>query len=323
MNKTAILCVDDESIVTGALRDFFSNNLPSNQIVEIAHSAEETFEVIDELKEDGIELQVIIADYYMPKVRGDELLIEVHRKLPQAKKIMLTGQSDVPGIKRAINEADLYRFIEKPWDNDDLLLTVKGAIHAYNNERTLELQNESLKKLNEELELKVAERTKKLEIQAITDPLTGIHNRLKLDQEFKTELERAMRYKTPFSTIMLDLDKFKNVNDTYGHQVGDQTLKETAKILVENCRKVDIVGRWGGEEFLILCPETDLSGANNSANNLREIIEKKNFPVIEKITASFGVSSYRDGDDLQSVLGRADQALYQAKEKGRNRVESS
>ena len=330
MKQTAILCVDDEVMVTGSLRTFLEQHLKEVHLIEIAESAEEALEVADELHADGIELQVVIADYIMPNIRGDELLVEIHRRHPKTKTIMLTGQSDVSGVKRAINEAGLYRFLEKPWHNDDLLLTLRGAITAYTHERTLEHQNEALKRMNEELEAKVAERTRELALKnrelerlSSTDRLTGLNNRLRLDEACVQELSRAQRYDTPFAVILLDVDKFKSVNDTHGHQVVDRVLMGIATILQQNVRASDILGRWGGEEFLVICPETDGTGGLKLAEHLRGKIEGHLFPHIGSKTSSLGVSEYRSGDSIESLLARADCALYRAKGKGRNRVESA
>jgi len=127
-------------------------------------------------------------------------------------------------------------------------------------------------------EQKINEYTNKLEIRSMTDGLTGLCNRLKLDSVFVFELWRADRYKKPLSIIMIDLDHFKNVNDTYGHLVGDQVIRQLATILKDNTRSVDTVGRWGGEEFLIICPENELNGAEQLADKIREIIEAVQLP---------------------------------------------
>jgi len=162
---------------------------------------------------------------------------------------------------------------------------------------------------------------KRIEELAITDRLTKIYNRIHLDKILNSELVRSSRYKTPFSVILLDIDKFKSVNDTYGHQVGDSVLKESAKILKNSVREIDTLGRWGGEEFLVIAPNTDLEGARRLAEKLRVAMESFRFSVVGNKTGSFGVSSWREGDSEESLLKRADDALYLAKERGRNRVE--
>lgn len=187
---------------------------------------------------------------------------------------------------------------------------------------------ESIYEYQYKLEQKVKERTKELKEKnlelhrlSITDKLTNIYNRIKLDEVMIEQLNLAERYNEKFSIMIIDIDYFKQVNDTYGHQVGDTTLIEISKILQENIRNTDTVGRWGGEEFIIICPHTDLEGIKQLANQIREKIEKHNFPVIKNKTASFGVSVYKDNDNAEKLINRADEALYKAKENGRNKVE--
>jgi diguanylate cyclase (GGDEF)-like protein len=148
-----------------------------------------------------------------------------------------------------------------------------------------------------------------------------LFNRVKLDVEFESELQRSMRFGQPFSIILIDIDHFKQVNDVHGHQIGDQILIDIAKILTVNTRETDTIGRWGGEEFLVICPQTDAAGVAKLAETLRRKMEQHVFPVIENKTASFGVTTYRPGDQQKDMVSRADAALYAAKRDGRNRVE--
>ena len=157
---------------------------------------------------------------------------------------------------------------------------------------------------------------------AKTDVLTGLANRLELDSVLSDEIERLKRFHRPLSVIMIDLDHFKKVNDNYGHLIGDKCLTKVAEVLKNNARMVDTVGRWGGEEFLIICPETDLNGALKLAEKLRRLIEDNMFPEVKHITGSLGVTTFITGDTLETIINRADQALYNAKESGRNRVEA-
>lgn len=179
-----------------------------------------------------------------------------------------------------------------------------------------------------ELEQKVFDRTKELELKnlelerlSITDKLTNIYNRIKLDKTVFEQINLAKRYKQEFAIMIIDIDYFKKVNDTFGHQIGDTTLVEIANILKTNVRESDTVGRWGGEEFVIICPHTNLDGIKILANNIREKIENHSFPVIGNKTASFGVTVYQDEDNIESLIARADEALYNAKNNGRNKVE--
>jgi len=153
--------------------------------------------------------------------------------------------------------------------------------------------------------------------------LTGVYNRHKLEESFEHELLRASRYKRTFSIILLDIDLFKAVNDTYGHQVGDDILIKVAELVQENIRSSDVLGRWGGEEFLIICPETDLTGAGTLADQVRHAIATYDFPVVGKKTASFGVACSNENESKESIIKRADDALYEAKNAGRDLVKLS
>ena len=162
---------------------------------------------------------------------------------------------------------------------------------------------------------------KRVEELAISDYLTKLYNRVKLDEELSREILRAVRYKSTFCVILLDIDHFKDVNDSYGHQTGDTVLKAIARILKESTRKVDTAGRWGGEEFLVITPSIGIDEGVQTAEKLRSEIASRAFETIGTQTASFGVAEYREGDTIESLTERVDKALYRAKSKGRNRVE--
>ncbi len=159
-----------------------------------------------------------------------------------------------------------------------------------------------------------------LERIAVTDRLTGLYNRTKLDEAFANELARAERHGESVAVILADIDHFKSVNDTYGHQVGDSVLSEFAAVLRPLTRVTDTTGRWGGEEFLVICAHVDLDGARILAERIRAAVAGHSFPVVGQKTCSLGVASYRPGDTADTMVKRADDALYEAKQNGRNRV---
>jgi len=161
-----------------------------------------------------------------------------------------------------------------------------------------------------------------LEYLATTDRLTGLNNRLKTEDDVNEEVERAKRYNRGLSIILLDVDDFKKVNDEYGHHIGDVVLGEFASVVQDAIRKVDAVGRWGGEEFLVILPETNLKEAEAVAEHIRRKVEDYTFTVARHKTSSFGVSEYIQGDNSQSLINRADKALYKSKELGKNQVQS-
>jgi len=163
-------------------------------------------------------------------------------------------------------------------------------------------------------------QTKMLLLSSQTDSLTKLHNRLYLDIVLEQKAAECERYKNSFSLIIIDIDHFKAVNDSLGHLVGDQLLIDFSALLKKFTRSCDTVGRWGGEEFLIICPETQLSDASLLANKLRAQIESFPFKDIDQKTASFGVAEFAIGECVDSCLGRADSALFDAKKGGRNQV---
>ena len=161
----------------------------------------------------------------------------------------------------------------------------------------------------------------KFEILAITDKLTKLYNRHKFYEIATNEIERSKRYKRPLSLIIFDIDHFKKINDTYGHDIGDYVLQELAKLIKKHIRKQDFAFRWGGEEFIILLPETDAQGAMKLAEKLRHIIESHKFKKVGQVTISLGVTEYSSSDkDIDEVVKRADNALYLSKKNGRNRA---
>ena len=155
---------------------------------------------------------------------------------------------------------------------------------------------------------------------AVTDKLTGVYNRHRLDQALGEETGKAERYGDVFGVVILDVDHFKRINDRHGHRSGDIVLREFVDVLRDNCRQTDILGRWGGEEFLIIVPHADKTTLLTLAEKLRAAIEAKPFSDVEHVTTSIGTSLYRQGDTPDTLVKRADDALYDAKGQGRNAV---
>ena len=162
----------------------------------------------------------------------------------------------------------------------------------------------------------------KFEAMAVTDKLTGLYNRHKFYQIASQELQRSMRHERPLALILFDIDHFKKINDTYGHDVGDYVLKTIAKILRKNMRRYDYAFRWGGEEFIVLAPETDAKGAMKLADKIRRLIASHPFDKAGNVTVSLGVSVYMPGSNvtIDDVIKKADNALYISKKEGRNRA---
>lgn len=178
--------------------------------------------------------------------------------------------------------------------------------------------------MNQQQEL--AEKNRELEYLAFYDPMTCLYNRRSFEELLQNEISMMRRYEHESCIVILDIDHFKKINDTYGHPIGDIVIKQIASILKENVRETDAISRWGGEEFLILLPHTTISDGKFVAEKLRRVIEDKMMFINERevqITASFGVAGLRSekNDSIELVYKDADKALYLAKERGRNCVE--
>ncbi len=152
------------------------------------------------------------------------------------------------------------------------------------------------------------------------DHLTQMYNRRKITELFDREITRYKRYKYPLSIILIDIDYFKEINDQFGHIQGDITLKEIASIIKNEARETDYVGRWGGEEFLIVCPQTDINGVRTLAKKLCNSISEYSFTGVGHKTASFGITTCSDNSSFENMINQADKALYTAKSAGRNNV---
>lgn len=188
-------------------------------------------------------------------------------------------------------------------------------------ERTAELHTKNSLLEDEIYVRKQAEE--KLELIATTDSLTLLFNRRKFDELLKYEIERDRRYKDGLALIMCDIDHFKRINDDYGHHIGDKILIEFVEKVTKAIRKTDVFARWGGEEFAVLIPGANEQVAMSVAEKIRALVETSSYSIDKSITASFGVSVLMNMEDEESIVKRADQALYRAKDNGRNRVEFS
>lgn len=481
--KPAIICVDDERTVLSSLKTQLQHNLGNDYQIEIAESGEECLELVDEFRAAHIEIPIIITDQLMPTLNGDELMVEVKKRLPDTLTIMLTGQATAAAVGAALNHADLYRFIAKPWHEEDLILTIRTGIQSYfqsqtlkqkeryqrilqqilqlvlnkselkhrinatlslllqeetfhqvnqgaifirneqgemeplaqqgcektlafltaqltqpqhqtftetsgnpcyqiditnnqqlmgmiflfaeaeqtENEHTvaflnsvadtlagmieLEYYHRTIVRQNEELEQKIVLRTKeleealhkqaqlnatfidankKLEYYATTDSLTNLANRRHFIKCAEQLIMQCNEAHTPISLMMIDLDLFKDINDTYGHQTGDEVLRCFADLLMKTVRKDDLIGRLGGEEFAIVAPMLNQEQCFYLADRIRlksaeQPIQACNHSLF--ITCSIGIAELEpDSENIFDALARADSALYRAKDNGRNQV---
>ena len=163
-------------------------------------------------------------------------------------------------------------------------------------------------------------KSKTFEEKASIDALTGIYNKDKFYEIITDQIHVSRKYNINLAIIFFDIDHFKKINDTYGHQTGDDVLQELVTIIKGCIRELDIFARWGGEEFIVILPRTDMTNALKVAEKIRKNIMNSKFKVVKNVTCSFGVTTFSKNDDVDKFINRADKALYKAKESGRNRV---
>ncbi len=223
-------------------------------------------------------------------------------------------------------DASTYLSHENKLFNTAMITSVIALLFALLTSRLLYYSAiEQSRTEKERLEWLVKERTKEIELLSQTDSLTGLWNRRHLEETLEIEFKRAKRYEKELSIMIIDLDHFKNINDTYGHMAGDEVLRQISSRIKNSQRETDFVGRYGGEEIVVILPETDLQTSINIADDIRKIVEQE--PVefenqTIKVTTSIGVSNLRnEHKSYASIFAEADEALYSAKELGRNRVE--
>jgi diguanylate cyclase (GGDEF)-like protein len=245
-------------------------------------------------------------DIILPDMNGIELLKKIREDHPSANipVIIISTITDIETKVEGI-ESGADDYLVKPVDRLEMLARIRANLR----------KSEAQRRLKSNLEAAAQ--------QAITDTLTGLYNRQYLKNALEREIARARRYKRPFSMLILDIDHFKDVNDTFGHLAGDGVLREIAGILKHNVRASDVAARYGGEEFVVVLTDTDIRGAAAAAEHLRETVARHKFPAVDgrQITVSIGCTEFQSDDaDMDAVIKKADDALYKAKAEGRNRV---
>lgn len=291
MNHHQILIVESELLIAKNLT--YKLEKLGYHVVAIAHSGQTAIENALTTKPDLILMNIAIQGAMDTITTATTITKQLNIPI-----IYLTNYADEPILKQ-VETINCYGYINKPFQESELDTTIRIAISQYQ-------QTEQIRQL------------------AITDSLTGLLNRRQILELATTEFSRSRRYQKPFSVLLIDIDRFKLINDNYGHAIGDQAIKATAEAMVNNLRQVDYCARFGGEEFVALMPETSLESAMIVAERIRSAIASITLSIsspIIQFTASIGIASYHLQDqEFATILQRADLALYQAKLQGRNRI---
>lgn len=246
----------------------------------------------------------------------------------QSQDINSAVNDDVKGIEASVSEAldleSLKRAIQSRVvilrNHMDKFIEAEEQRHQQSN-MIIERLQDRVENMESETET-LKEEVRKKQEEATRDALTGVANRLAYNERIASEIARNKRYQTPLTILVWDIDKFKSINDTYGHAAGDKVLKAIAKVLSSSIRETDFIARFGGEEFVVLMPETSIDAAESVANKLRQTIESCEFHFKDQrvvITASCGIAEIKHNESEEQLFERADSALYQAKETGRNK----
>ncbi len=307
---------------------------PSKRFIRLTDSTEDALFKLSSGDIDALLLGIPVATHSIRQLGLTNLKVAANTPFKNSYKVAVTDptlHSIMSKVIRSISAREIKDVYQKwvvlkfeqelnyrqLWQYGVLLFTVVGVVLYWNYRlRTL---NRKIATSHQELE----KASRELHILSVTDSLTGLFNRHHFEKTLESEIERARRYELDLSLIILDVDHFKHINDAHGHQVGDQVLVKIAGIITERIRKTDIAGRWGGEEFVIILPQTDLKQAVSSAEDIRAKIQALENNDALQVTASIGVATWQAEDKTSDIFLRADKALYEAKQKGRNCVVTS
>ncbi|MGB5245870.1 MAG: diguanylate cyclase [Woeseia sp.] len=312
--RSRVLIVDDDASILGVVSEVLEDD---GYEVVTAGSGEAGLELLN-----GEPFALVMTDIRLPGINGVKVLEAVKEKHPRTNVIMITSHASLDTSINAIKHG-AYDYLLKPFEDLSLISSAaKRAIDAFNTDIERSQLIRSLKLTNEEL----ARVNQVLHGLAIRDGLTNLFNHRYINEILTKELNEARIDGSSTALVFVDVDKFKDFNDQYGHHNGDMILSEMGSLMRENVRKKDFVARWGGEEFVIVCPKTDAATARSLAESLRRTISEHSFTRSDdagsvRITISAGVASSRDSFTKEQLVEAADGALYQAKRNGRNRVE--
>ena len=294
MQNASIAVVDDSRFSINVIRSILELHRIQNL---------ESFNDPQELIDSGKEYDIYFIDMVLPKISGKQLVMRIRREHPHAVIIIISALEDFNTIAHAL-DAGADDYLTKPFDARLMMARLRTNFRSFIVMKELEKQREFQKEM------------------AITDSLTGAKNRRYVFDQLEREIHRTKRHKHPLSMLLLDIDYFKKINDQYGHFTGDNILKSISEMFKRECRNTDIFGRYGGEEFILVMPDTPLDAATQTSDRLRQVFSEMKFTEKDsnfRVTFSGGVCQWKD-ETVEELLKKADKLLYQAKEAGRNNI---
>lgn len=295
MRGFKIAVVDDSIFSLNVIRNIFE----LNQVKNVFYFSD------PQIFLDGrLDYDLYILDLVLPDTSGEELIYKLKDESDDNIVILISSTSNYKTIAHILSSG-ANDFIVKPFDSGTFIVRIKAHIRNYLLMKELEIKNKELLELS------------------VTDGLTRIYNHRHIVQLLKDEVSRSKRYGTDLSVLLLDLDNFKRVNDTYGHQVGDEVLTKIAQTIKKSIRDSDDVGRYGGEEFLVVLPNATIDEAEKVGNHLRKIVEALTYTVSELVTTISGGVATNKNIDYSVIIKTADTNLYRAKHAGKNQIMKS
>lgn len=340
-----ILCIDEDETVLQSLRWQLASRAADFCIVDQALSSDAAVARAEALSADGDRLSLALVGEQVVGLSGLEVLGRLRqtlqgRGLPPTQGVLLLAPGSVPPSEAQMAQAGIVLYVHKPLQAAQLHLTVDLILQSVRLRRQNESLLDSLQKkrsdldaLQQQMELRIRDRTQALEDAnrrlaelAVTDGLTGLYNHRYLQDHLVLEVERSLRTSIPLGMLMIDVDHFRQYNNRFGHQTGDEVLRRVARLIAEHRRVNDVVARYGGEEFALLLINADHRVARRLAERLRLRVQSEPFPATGdipggRLTISVGVASCpADGNTASGLIAAADAALFRAKRAGRNLV---
>ncbi len=328
--KCSLLLVDDEPYLLSPLSGLLANDFE----VVTADSADAAQRVLS-----ARPIDIVLTDQKMPRQSGVQLLEWVRHHSPRTVRLLMTGYAEHEDAVEAINRGQVYYYLLKPWRIEELLQILRNAAEKFQLEQRQEELIEELRQHKAMLEQRVADRTRameeanvalsralaEMEKLALTDPLTGLLNRRAIEDIACSELRRHSRYRGHLAMGIIDVDHFKRINDKYLYPGGDYVLIHLTRVLSSLLRTVDSIGRIGGEEFLVVAPETTSEGAAVLAERIRAAVEEASFVyngerIRVTVSVGFAVAEPESHADYKRMKQLASETVHEAKESGRNRT---